>query len=103
MGKTTDVNREKTLLDKAISESFKLNLNAGKYTLNQTLLHIKTLGKLSEFPNMVALNKKMPGIILINCGGMPIFKLPPQDDKETKKKSTTKSKSKTTSKSKALF
>lgn len=66
----------KTLIDKAISESMRLVLNNGKYSLMKVLEYIKSVGELSKFPNLVKLNQKMPGTILLACGGMAVLKLP---------------------------
>ena len=49
---------DKTLLDKAITESYGVVLNNGKYTLEKVLEYIKYVGKRHAFPNMVKLNKQ---------------------------------------------
>ena len=81
---------EQQLINKAISESYQLSLNAGKYQLSTVLSHVKSIGQLTDFPNMVKLNKHIPGIILLNCGGMPIFKFPYTEPKEKKPKKVKK-------------
>ena len=81
--------KERTILDLAQNESYHLGLNDKKYTLNEIVVQIIKMKKEQDFPNLILLNEKTPGILVYNCGGMAVLKLP-YDERNEKKKLKTK-------------